>query len=217
MQTVQVFSAHIIPKWLAIQRSQFCKHTNVNLEFATTAIQGSVVTSKDMARDHVKNLNQLITGATSKVAVACDSDAFPVGEWFDELGQLTRLFDFVAVQRLEHHIVSKRERPHPLFVMWRPKKFRLQFILDGGRPTVKGWQDASWYPLRRVNVNNVDPLLCGLYGTGRSAAMIYHHGFGSRRISGYDAKFDQERNDAAFWSDPDGFISWLNGGVAKVS
>lgn len=197
---ISIVSVHIDTKWKKLQAEQFEKFTRDCHVIATGApvpCNGSVV------KNHCDNINELILSQHDGIdmVVVCDSDAFPVVEWDVEIRSLCQRFDFVAVQRLEHHREYKRQPPHPSFVAWNPHKTNIFFYVDEEYrgPTVAGWQEMNWMGLhRQPDATNIR---CGVYG-----GLIYHHGFGSRPDDGFNGEKEYKRIEKSFWGDPVKFV-----------
>ena len=200
---IYIVSVHIDDKWRELQAEQFAKFTR-GRHVVTTG--SPVPFNGSAANNHCSNIHALmpIVFDHIELMVVCDSDAFPIAEWDGRIKQLCKKFDFVAIQRIEHHRYRKRLPPHPSFVAWNPKKSDVSFYMEEtfGGPTVAGWQERNWRGLHRsiASFSDASSIRCGVYGD-----MIYHHGFVSRLDDGFNEKMHR-KIEKAFWKDPVKFV-----------
>lgn len=197
---IHILSVHLDDKWKELQAEQFAKFTRGTYMMTRGT---PVIRDGSMVKHHCDNIHALLptTFHNIELIVVCDSDAFPVAPWDEEVRSLCNHFDFVAVQRLEHHRDYKRQPPHPCFVAWSPNKTNVSFYVDEGYrgPTVTGWQHMNWKGLHRGP--GATSIRCGIYG-----GLIYHHGFGSRPDDGFNGEKEYRRIEKAFWKDPVKFV-----------
>jgi len=149
--------------------------------------------------DHASKLNLLAEvvcreASEDDVLVFCDSDAFPVRDITEYIGDGLSRYPLVAVQRLEN---AGDIQPHPCFCMttvglwrriggdwraghtWVNAYRRVVTDVGGNLLGLLEQNGVPWGKLHRSNRLNLHPLFFAVYdGT------IYHHGAGSRPTIG---------------------------------
>jgi hypothetical protein len=162
-------------------------------------------TPTEPIEDHPTKLNvlgELISLAAedpSDPIVFVDSDAFPVAPIGPLLEEHLDRHRLIAVQRYEN---CGDLQPHPCFCIttvglwqevggdwhrgarWVNSEGRRITDVGGNLLAALERAGVDWYPLRRVNSTDVDPLHFALYGDTEHGPLVYHHGAGSRDGTG---------------------------------
>lgn len=161
--------------------------------------------SSQPIKDHATKLNllgELICFASedpSDLLVFVDGDAFPIAPLDRVIAERLGRHRLIAVQRYEN---NGDLQPHPCFCVttvgfWQEiggdwySGFRWadragNSVTDVGGNLLAALVDRGidWYPLRRLNVHDLHPLLFGVYGTEADGPLVYHHGGGFRKSAG---------------------------------
>lgn len=152
--------------------------------------------SREKIKAHPTKLNLLcdvirVAADPADLLLVLDGDAFPVAPIAPLVERRLPAHRLIAVQRYEN---EGELQPHPCFCLttvgfwteiggdwhkgheWRDLHGRP--VTDVGGNLLARLESAGvdWYPLRRVNRVDLDPVFYGLYGDRELGPLVYHHG-----------------------------------------
>lgn len=195
---IYIVSPHLGNKWKDIQRGFIEECTKEKHEY----IQYDVPKGQKHLRSLGECLQILLSKCTSgDLLIEMDSDAFPFRkEWIHKIQTcLKNGNEFVAVQRLENPYFYKNIA-HPCFCAWSAD-VEVSFSQVAHNPFIEGWKVRQWAKLRRTNRKNLHQQMFAIYGN-----IAYHHGAGSRDVSGEDFFRKGLKKEEGFFDNPHKFI-----------
>jgi len=197
-----IISPHLGDDWRSVQKYFVSKYTSQKYKLIQFPVPNGV--------KHIKALNKCMKVLKKFVkpddlCVVFDSDAWPVNKnWIKICSAYLKEKKYCAVQRTEAD--DGRHIAHPCFVCW-PASRNLEWATHGPakNPHVKGSENQNiWKGFKRTNAHELHPRLYSIYGN-----IVYHHGAGSRDVSGEHKFVNGLQYQTDFWANPGKFIRRL--------